>query len=162
MVGFFVPWLTAGVFIVCYSIAGILMEMWMDLGAIQQTQEKPGSTVTFPSAVIIPLKTSVSLSCNLLRQLEDIQWLIWKTDLRQCFRLEIKAAGKWCSKSVPQVLRMVLIPWKPQTQHKMYLKLMGVLPCVSKQGCSCRNFPCSCLVTWHNCVCVARLNKGCS
>lgn len=48
----------------------------MDLGAIQQTQEKPGSTVTFPSAVIIPLKTSVSLSCNLLRQLEDIQWLI--------------------------------------------------------------------------------------
>lgn len=34
----------------------------MDLGATQQTQEKPGNTVTFPSAVIIPLKTSVSLS----------------------------------------------------------------------------------------------------
>ena len=82
-VGFFVPWLIAGVFILCYSIAGILMEMWMDLGATQQTQEKPGSTVTFRSAVIIPLKTSVSLSCNILWQLEDIQRLIWKIDLTQ-------------------------------------------------------------------------------
>lgn len=34
----------------------------MDLGATQQTQEKPGSTVTFPSAVIIIFKTTVYLS----------------------------------------------------------------------------------------------------
>lgn len=128
------------------------MEMWMGLGVTQQTQEKPGSTVTFPSAVIILLKTTVSLFCNFLWQLEDIQWLIWKTDWSNSFTLEIKAVGKWCSKSVSEVLRMVLIPLEAPNARCIWspVKLTEVLPCVSNWGCSCGDCPCSFLVTWHN------------
>lgn len=69
------------------------------------------------------------------------------------FRLEIKAPGKWCSRSLSEDLRLIFLESpKCTTSYGGHWSSWGFAMCF-KMGSSSRNFPCPSLISWHNSVC---------